>query len=98
MNGGIGNGETSWETSVAMCDNDEQLILRTTNQSKSLYDGNGDVDNDSGNLMQRKPKPHSQCVTQIHGKKDRTMLSPDSQRKKKSLKPKTTSDDPKYIN
>ena len=46
MNGGIGNGETSWETSVAMCDNDEQLILRTTNQSKSLYDGNGDVDND----------------------------------------------------
>ena len=26
------------------------------------------------------------------------MLSPDSQRKKKSLKPKTISDDPKYIN
>ena len=56
MNGGIGNGETSWETSVAMCDNDEQLILRTANQSKSLYDGNGDVDNDPGNLVQRKPK------------------------------------------
>ena len=46
MNGGIGNGETSWEISVAMCDNDEQLILRTENQSKSLYDGNGDVGND----------------------------------------------------
>ena len=78
MNGGIGNGETSWETSVAMCDNDEQLILRTANQRKSLYDGNGDVGNDPGNLVQRKPKPHSQCVTQIHGEKDRSMLSPDS--------------------
>ena len=72
------NGETNWDTNIAICDNDEQLILRTTNQSKSLYDGNGDVDNDLGNLVQRKPKPHSQCVTQIHGEKDHSMLSPNS--------------------
>ena len=40
------NGETNWDTNIAICDNDKQLILRTPNQSKSLYDGNGDVDND----------------------------------------------------
>ena len=76
-----------------MCDNDKQLILRTPNQSKSLYDGNGDVDNDPGNLVQRKPKPHSQGVTRTHKEKDHTMLSPNSQKKSKSLKPKMTFDD-----
>ena len=39
------NEETSWDRSVAMCDNDEQLILWTPNQSKSLYDMSGDIDN-----------------------------------------------------
>ena len=77
MNGLVENGGTSWDRNIAMCDNDEQLISRKENQSKSLYDGNGDVDNDPGNLVQRKPKPHSQCVTQIQGEKDRSMLSPD---------------------
>ena len=32
----------------------------------------------SKGLVPRKPKPHSQCVAQIHGEKDRTMLSSDS--------------------
>ena len=72
------NGETNWDTNIAICDNEKQLILRTPNQSKSLYDGNGDVDNDLGDLVPRKPKPHSQCVAHIHGEKDRPMLSPDS--------------------
>ena len=58
-----------------MCDNDGQLIPWTPNRSKSLYDKSGGVDNDPRNLVQRKPKPHSQYVSQIHGEKDRTMLS-----------------------
>ena len=56
MNGGIGNGETSWETSVAMCDNDEQLIPRRPNRSNSLYGGNSDIDNDPGDLVLRTPR------------------------------------------
>ena len=92
------SGETNWDTTIVICDNDEQLIPRTPNRSKSLYGGNDDIDNDPADLVPRKPKPHSQCVARIHGEKDRTMLLPESQRKKNSLKPKTTSDDPKYIN
>ena len=92
------NGETNWDTNITICDANEQLIPRMPNRSKSLYGGNGDIDNDPVDLVPRKPKPHSQCVAQIHGEKDRTMLLLDSQRKKKSLKPKTISDDPKYIN
>ena len=40
--------ETSWDTNVAMCDNDEQLVPRTSSQSKSLYDESGDAGNDPG--------------------------------------------------
>ena len=57
------NEETNWDKSVAMCDNDEQLIPRTPSLSKSLYDGSGDIDNDPRNLVQRKLKPHSQYVS-----------------------------------
>ena len=64
-----------------MCDNDEQLIPQTLNRSKSLYDGSGDIDDDLRNLVQRKPKPHSQYVSYIHGEKDRTMLSPTLRRR-----------------
>ena len=70
------NEETTWDKSVAMCDNDKWLIPWTPNRSKSLYDKNGDIDYDPRNLVQRKPKPHFQYVSQIHGEKDRTMLSP----------------------
>ena len=59
----VENGGTSWDRNVAMCDNDEQLIPRMPNRSKSLYGGNGDIDNDPVDLVPRKPKPHSQCVT-----------------------------------
>ena len=45
------NEETSWDKSVAMCDNVEQLIPWTPNQSNSLYDGSGDIDNDPRNLV-----------------------------------------------
>ena len=69
------NEETSCDKSVTMCDNDEQLIPWMPNRSKSPYDGSGDIDNDPRNLVQRKLKPHSQYVSQIHGEKDRTMLS-----------------------
>ena len=82
------NEETSWDKSIAMCDNDEQLILRMPNRSKSLYDGSGDVDNDPRSLVQRKPKPHSQYVSQIHGEKDRTMLSPTIRRRISLSNPK----------
>ena len=72
------NGETNWDTNITICDNDERLIPRTPNRSMSLYGGNGDINNDPGDLVPRKPKPHSQCVAHIHGEKDRPMLSPDS--------------------
>ena len=52
------SGETNWDTNIVICDNDEQLIPRTLNRSKSLYDGNDDIDNDPADLVQRKPKPH----------------------------------------
>ena len=71
--------EKRWDTSVAMCDDDEPLIPRIPN---------GDMDNDPGHLVQRKPKPHSQCVSRIHGEKDHTMLSPAFQKKNKSLNKK----------
>ena len=32
----VENGGTSWDRNVAMCDNDEQLIPRMPDQSKSL--------------------------------------------------------------
>ena len=56
------NGETNWDTNIAICDNDEQLILRTPNQSKSLYDGNGDVDNDPRDLALRKPNSEGEMT------------------------------------
>ena len=40
--------ETSYDTNVAMCDNDEQLVPGTSSQSKLLYDGSGDAGNDPG--------------------------------------------------
>ena len=42
------NGETSWDTNVAMCENDEQLIPGTLSRSKSLKGGSGDPGNDPG--------------------------------------------------
>ena len=45
------NEETNWDKSVAMCDNDEQLIPRTPSLSKSLYDESGDIDNDPRSLV-----------------------------------------------
>ena len=86
------NEETSWDKSVAMCDNDEQLIPLTPNRSKSLYDGSGDIDNDLRNLVQRKPKPHSQCLPDPWRKGSYNVLT-DSQKKNKSLKLKMTYDD-----
>ena len=53
------NGETKWDTNIEICDNDKQLIPRMPNRSKSLYGGNGDINNDPGDLVPRKPKPHS---------------------------------------
>ena len=58
------------------------------NRSKSLYDGSGDIDNDPRNLVQRKPKPHSQYFSQIHGEKDCTMLSPTLKRRISLSNPK----------
>ena len=56
------NGETNWDTNITICDANEQLIPRMPNRSKSLYGGNGDIDNDPVDLVPRKPKPHFQCV------------------------------------
>ena len=72
--------ETRWDTSVAMSDDDEPLIPRMPNQGKSII--RWDMDNYLVDLVQRKPKPHSQSVSLIHGKKDHTMPSLTFQKKK----------------
>ena len=67
--------ETSWDTNVAMCDNDENNSSQECQVEASHYKMGVVMQEMIQGSSAKQSKPHSQCVTRIHGERSYDALT-----------------------